>query len=248
MNIERLFDYQGKIGDPQMLYTDIAWPEAPHHRPYVYINMASTADGKVVIGEDGGPSKGVGGPTDQILFRRLQQRCEAALTGSSTLRAGNVIYPPDVPRFTLTTSGDLDLQNRFFRDAPELAYVFTSLSLPADRVVAISDCATVVPMGQDRVDLNAALSFMRRELGIRVLLCEGGPTLNSQLFELGLVDELFLSVAPKIKGGVHASIVAGAGFPPYITAPLELLSVYRDADELYLRYRVTKMSDYSVKA
>lgn len=238
MNIERLFDNQSESGDPQTLYTDIAWPEPPENRPYVYVNMASTADGKVVIGEDGGPSKGVGGPTDQILFRRLQQRCDAALTGSSTLRAGNVIYPPDIPRFTLTTSGDLDLHNRFFRDAPELAYVFTPISLPADRIAAISGYATVVPMGQDRVDVAAALSFMRRELGIRALLCEGGPTLNSQLFELSAVDELFLTIAPKIKGGTHASIVTGGGFPAYVTAPLELLSVYRDTDELYLRYRV----------
>ncbi len=238
MNIERLFDSKSECGDPQALYTDIGWPEPPEHRPYVYINMASTADGKIVIGEDGGPSKGVGGPTDQILFRRLQQRCDAALTGSSTLRAGNVIYPPDIPRFTLTTSCDLDLHNRFFRDAPELAYVFTPLSLPADRIAAISGGATLVPMGQDRVDVAAALSFMRCELGIRTLLCEGGPTLNSQLFQLGVVDELFLTMAPKIKGGAHASIVTGAGFPPYVTAPLELLSVYRDTDELYLRYQV----------
>src|SRR5579871_1106060 len=100
--------------DPESLYTRLAFPPAPDDRPYLYINMVATADGKIVIGQIGGTAKGVGGPTDQKLFRRLQRACDAALLGASTLRAGNVIYPPELPRFVVTASGNVPLSNRFF--------------------------------------------------------------------------------------------------------------------------------------
>ena len=58
------------------------------------INMAATADGKIVIGEPGGAAKGVGGPTDQkFVSTQLQKAVDAALIGSGTLRASQVIYP-----------------------------------------------------------------------------------------------------------------------------------------------------------
>src|SRR5579859_5166113 len=130
MSISRLFDKSGsQPDDPNDLYRSIEWPPPPQDRPYVYINMASTADGKVVLGAPDGPSTGVGGPTDQLLFRRLQQVCDAALVGGTTLRASQVIYPPELPRFTITRGGKLPLSNRFFTDAPSLAFVFAPSSL-----------------------------------------------------------------------------------------------------------------------
>ena len=91
MKLECLLDTGPTPSRPEDLYQGVAWPNTPVDRPYVYINMAATVDGKVVIGEKDGSSKGVGGPTDQILFRRLQHQCDCALTGSTTIRAGNEI-------------------------------------------------------------------------------------------------------------------------------------------------------------
>ena len=225
--------------EPGALYLDMEWPEPPEDRPYLYINMASTVDGKIVIGEPGGTAKGVGGPTDQVLFRRLQHVCDAALLGSTTLRASQVIYPPEIARFVVTRRGDVPLTNRFFTDAPQKAYVLAPVQLPDAAAAKLKAATNVVQIGQDEVDLAAALKHLRQNLGVRTLLCEGGAALNDQLIRAGLADELFLTLAPKVKGGSHLPTpVDGEGFPPNVALPTTLLSLYRDGSELYLRYRL----------
>ena len=95
----------------------------------------------------------------------------------------------------------------------------------------------VVESGPDgRVDLVALLRTLRQE-GVRALLCEGGPTLHGSLQAAGLVDELFLTVAPKLAGG---------GVPPRIlegelddVVPLELAWLLEEDGELFARYRRT---------
>ncbi len=227
--------------DTDSVYADISWPDAPTGRPYVYVNMASTADGKIVIGTAHGSAKGVGGATDQLLFRRLQLQADAVIVGAVTLRASQVIYPSQKPRFTVTRSGDIPTSNRFFTDAPDKAHIFVPGSLDehvCSRLAAETGAA-VLPCGTTDVDIPRALGIIRNQFGAKSLLCEGGSVLNEQLFRLGLVDELFLTLAPRIKGGAHLPTpVGGAGFEPGKYASLQLLSVYRDEDELYLRYRV----------
>jgi len=93
----------------------------------------------------------------------------------------------------------------------------------------------VVESGPDgRVDLTVLLRSLREE-GIRALLCEGGPTLHGALQALGLVDELFLTIAPKLAGGVAPRIVEGD--LPSI-AELELAWLLEEEGELFARYRL----------
>lgn len=93
----------------------------------------------------------------------------------------------------------------------------------------------VVESGPEgRVDLPSLLGSLREE-GVEALLCEGGPTLHGALQAAGLVDELFLTIAPKLSGG---------GVPPRIlegelddVVPLELAWLLEDDGELFARYR-----------
>jgi riboflavin biosynthesis pyrimidine reductase len=86
-------------------------------------------------------------------------------------------------------------------------------------------------------DLRPLLERLRTEHEVRSILCEGGPTLNESLLLYGLVDELFLTVAPVITGGADAlTIVAGQPLPDLV--PTELIWVLEDGGELYLRYRI----------
>src|SRR5438128_90918 len=110
--------------------------------------MVSTADGKILIGPRGSTAKGVGGPTDQLLMRRLQAGADGAMIGAGTLRPGNVIYRPELWRAVVTRSGDLPLENRFFTDAPDRAIVFAPRSLPADRREALGTHAHVRIVGE----------------------------------------------------------------------------------------------------
>jgi riboflavin biosynthesis pyrimidine reductase len=99
----------------------------------------------------------------------------------------------------------------------------------------ISRRLIVVESGPDgRADLPELLRKLREE-GVSALLCEGGPTLHGSLQAAGLVDELFLTVAPKLSGG---------GVPPRIlegelddVVPLELSWLLEQDGELFARYR-----------
>lgn len=75
--------------------------------------------------------------------------------------------------------------------------------------------------------------------GYRNILIEGGPTLLGSFFNEGLIDEVFLTIAPKIYGSKPFStktLIEGILLPPN-KFKLKLISVKKIADELFLRYR-----------
>ena len=90
---------------------------------------------------------------------------------------------------------------------------------------------------EGRVDLAAALRHLRAERGVRALLCEGGPRLHAQLIDAGLVDELFVTHAPKLAGGDGPGLAVGL---PELERPLELAWLLEEDGELFARYRVIR--------
>ena len=93
----------------------------------------------------------------------------------------------------------------------------------------------------DKVDLAAALAYLRHERGVRSLLCEGGARLHAQLIDAGLVDELFVTHAPKLGGGVGPGLVSGL---EELERPVKLEWLLADdaTGELFARYRVAAAS------
>jgi riboflavin biosynthesis pyrimidine reductase len=87
------------------------------------------------------------------------------------------------------------------------------------------------------VDLGEGLGYLREKHDVRSVLCEGGPHLHAQLIQGGLVDELFVTHAPKLAGGEGPGLVAGL---PEVERGLELawLVVEPETGELFARYRV----------
>ncbi len=107
-------------------------------------------------------------------------------------------------------------------------------TMRAERYSGLDKRLIVVESGPEgRVDLVALLRSLREE-GVRALLCEGGPTLHGALQAAGLVDELFLTIAPKLTGGEAPRIVEGV-LPE--TAELELAWLLEQDGELFARYR-----------
>jgi 5-amino-6-(5-phosphoribosylamino)uracil reductase len=86
------------------------------------------------------------------------------------------------------------------------------------------------------MSLHEQLGLLRTEHGIETVLCEGGPTLNGGLLRDGLVDELFVTMAPLLAAGDEIRMVEGDALSA--PAELELRSVLQHESELLLRYRV----------
>jgi riboflavin biosynthesis pyrimidine reductase len=85
------------------------------------------------------------------------------------------------------------------------------------------------------LELAPLMRTLRKEHGIRSIVCEGGPALNEGLFREGLVDELWLALAPKLAAGEALTAVTG---PPLRPPPeLELVSVLESEGHLFMRYR-----------
>lgn len=238
MSLERLLDRTGAGGDPAGLYVDPAFPPSPKGRPHIYFNMVATVDGKTLLGPRGTTAKGLGGPTDHLLMRRLQQCADAVLVGAQTVRVSNLVYPAELRRAVLTRGGDLPLDNRLFTDAPGRAIVFAPEGIAPARRAAIEAAALLRTVPGGEVDVRQVARVLADEFGVQHLLVEGGPSVNAAFLAAGLVDEFFITVAPRLKGGAtRPTVVDGEGLPGTEFASLTLVSAYADGDELYLRYR-----------
>ncbi len=234
----RLTDRTGWAGDPDQLYEEVQFPAPPPDRPYIFTNTVTTLDGKLILGEPGSSAKGLGSSVDQRLMRRLEARADAVMIGGGTLRADPHLHYSSHPyRAVVTISGDLPLEHPFFADSHR-ALVFAPTHLPPDKRLAIERVATLHLMGETQVDIPQVVRLLHTAYEVRYLLVEGGGNLNFYFFDAGLVDEVFLTLAPKIKGGAHLpTMVDGAGLPRERVAEFELLSAYLEGSELFLRYR-----------
>jgi 2,5-diamino-6-(ribosylamino)-4(3H)-pyrimidinone 5'-phosphate reductase len=246
----RLFPLPGAERPADAVYADLAWPAAPAGRPYVALNMVSTLDGRAAVA---GRAAGIGTPTDRLLMRQLRAQADAVMVGAGTLRAEALT--PTVPEsytaarrargqtsqplgVLVSNSGRLPLARRYFERIDFGRVLITSAAGAAAVEPAIAANLRLIVAGETAVDLPTALATLRAELGVRWLLCEGGPTLNHGLLSAGLVDELFVTLAPKLVGGGGPTIVEGEAFSPDTPGGLRLLALHADGDELYLRYRI----------
>ncbi|MGQ9657036.1 MAG: RibD family protein [Fimbriimonadales bacterium] len=236
----RLLDHSGWAGAPEQLYEAVEFPPPPPDRPYIFTNTVATLDGKLILGDVGSSAAGLGSEMDRLLMHRLEARADAVVIGSSTLRADqHMNYPPHLYRAVLTTSGELPLDHDFFhRSAAGRALVFAPTHLPPDKKLALERVATVHLVGDTRVEIPEVVRILHTHYETRYLLVEGGGNLNYYFFEAGLVDEIFLTLAPRVKGGAHLpTMVDGAGLPRERVPRYRLLSAYLHESELFLRYR-----------
>ena len=238
--------------DPVSAYLDDERP-APPGRPWVVVSMVASVDGATAID---GRSAGLGGPGDQRVFRALRGSADMILVGAGTVRAEGYRSPrtPDdkvvarrlaegrAPRPRLVVvSGSLDLDPRapLFTDRSEedlSPIVATVASAPQERRDALVRVAELVACGPSRVDLTGLLAVLD-DIGAGIVLCEGGPDLNHQLLAAGLVDEVCLTISPRLVGGTGYSLLSGGPLP--IPTRLRLDRVLAEEGFLFCRYLVS---------
>jgi riboflavin-specific deaminase-like protein len=216
---------------------------APPDRPYLGLNMVSSLDGKATLDWR---TKGLSSAVDRRLFHHLRTQADAVMVGAGTVRE---------ERYGRMTKNE-ELRDKRVAEgrAPEALAVVVSgrLDLPADLpLLNEPEHEVLIATGAEHEleGTTGRLSYARvgddlprlmadlHERGVRSVLCEGGPTLNSFLFAAGLVDELFLTLNPKVIGG-EAALTIVAGRELVEPVELDLVSVAEAEGELFTRWRV----------
>jgi len=225
--------------------------------PFVFLNVATTADGKLA------PASRhfipFGSKRDQEHLLELRATADAVMSGARTvdlsavkmgsggakykklrLRRGLTEQPL---RIVVTGSGTLDPDAEIFKHRFSPILLLTTGRASAAKLRRLRSLADEVKIcGERELDFRLALRWLHEKWKVKRLLCEGGGEINGALFEAGLVDEVHLTLCPVIFGGRTAPTMSdGRGFESLADATqLKLTSRKRIGDELFLVYRVRK--------
>ncbi len=239
--MRRLFPQPSPQVDPRSCYP------APPDQARVRANMVTSLDGAAAVGGQVGP---LSNQVDQGVLHLLRSLADVVLVGAGTVRAeryGPVrLSEPErrerqgarrsavPPIAVVTRTGQMDLRSPFFSRAQARPIVLTTEAASPEDRTALSEVAEVVVVGTDWVDMAAGLDALRAR-GLRHVLCEGGPHVLAQLVQADLLDELCLTVSPRMAGWQPVHPAAGAA--PEVARQLELVHVLEDQSFLYLRYQ-----------
>jgi riboflavin biosynthesis pyrimidine reductase len=220
---------------------------APDGRPFVCLNMISTADGRATIK---GRAGHIANKADYELFHSTRARMDGIMVGAETIRVesyGRAInseearqrrvregLPADAVSVLLTRSANLPADVGLLRAAENTVIVLTpseDAELPAEANATVKYVRTP--------DMEEGLRRIREDFGVRSLVCEGGPNVNATFLPAGLIDELHLVYAPKLAGGEDPlTILSGSELDPPID--LELITLHESGGYLFSRYAVRR--------
>jgi riboflavin-specific deaminase-like protein len=215
--------------------------------------MAITADGKIATANRVVSSFGSRRDRDHLL--ELRATADAVMNAAGTVNANPINMGPGPRKYRLmrtrrglaeynlriivTGSGGINPKAAVFKHRFSPIVILTTARADARKLNAFRPLATEIKVcGQREIDFPAALAWLRKKWKIKRLLCEGGGQLNDALFRAGLVNELHLTVCPKIFGGRLAPTIAeGPGVLKLSDAALlKLKSMKRVGDELFVVY------------
>jgi riboflavin-specific deaminase-like protein len=239
--------------------------------PYTVVNMVASVDGKAATN---GKASNLGSAADRVVMDGLRAEVDAVLVGAGTLRAEKMTLGVSSYAQQRRVANGLPPQPLavVVAGAPEsvpalmqnlvntgthntLVLVPKGHGYPGSLTQWTDAGATVVCVPGERgggVDLGEALRMLREEHGVSRLLVEGGPSINGALISAGFVNELFVTLSPKMVGDASdpadappPSIVTGLVFPPDRPGPLDLRlrSVHAYEGELFLRYATSEATE-----
>jgi 5-amino-6-(5-phosphoribosylamino)uracil reductase len=219
--------------------------DAHPDRPYTIANFVESVDGRATVDGRSAPLSDAG---DRAMFHTLREKVDAVIAGTGTLRVeryGPLIRDPEARQrrvengldpaplaCVVTRSGDVPTDIPLFADEQSRIAVFTAAPAPA-----LPEHVEVVELDPAEPTLTTALRRLRTQHGVRRLLCEGGPTLFAALLQEGLIDELFVTIAPKLAGGGRGpTITSGAALAE--PAELRIHWLLEREESLFARYEV----------
>lgn len=224
-------------------------------RPRLIANFAITADGKVST-RNFTPT-GFTSPADKRRLLEIRALGDAVLVGARTLNVDRMAMrlpdlklqrqriargqAPEPLRVIASKAGRaLDPKLKVFRKGGAPVVVFAGSTLPAAKRAAFARRCDLWVFAAEEVPLEAMLQTLRRDYGVRTVVCEGGPALFRSLLEIGAVDELHLTWAPVVFGGAKAPTITGLPgdfLPQIMRGKLKAMQVV--GEECFLTYRFT---------
>lgn len=244
-------------GHSRARLTLAARPGSRAPRPFVLVNMAMTADGKIATANRAVSS--FGSRRDHGNLLNLRATADAVMAGARTVDSAKVTLGPGPARYRrlrlrrnlaeynlrviVSRSGSVDPEAEVFRHRFSPILVLATRragELNLKKLRAVADAVKIC--GTQEIDFRRALRWLGGRWGVRRLLCEGGGELNDALFRAGLVDELHLTLCPKIFGGHAAPTIAdGRGVLKLADAAgFTLKSMKRVGNELFLVFDARK--------
>ena len=234
-------------------------------RPFVLVNMAITADGKIATANHALTS--FGSKRDLVHLYALRATADAVMSGARTIKLSHAKLDPGGERFQrlrlanglaefnlriiVSGSGSIDPQAEIFRHHFSPIILLTTERAGAGRIAALRKiCDEVLICGRHDLDLLKTLQHLHSRWKVKRLLCEGGGELNDALFRSGLVDEIHLTVCPKIFGGRNAPTIADGLGAAHLTDAtyFHLTKSQRMGDELFLVFAANRRSNATSKS
>lgn len=224
------------------------------NRPYTFINVAMTADGKIDTFERKGSA--ISSKRDKQRVDELRAAVDGILVGGKTLldeqpkltvksealreeRIQRGLSPNPI-KVGVATVADIPLESDFIQMGDARVVIFTTSRTSISQIEILrAHGVEVFTEDAPRVDLNKMMLTLKK-IGVDHLMVEGGGTMNFELLRLGLVDEIMMYVAPIIFGGASAPTLAdGLGFARSDAVGLKLMNVDTDEDGgILLRYKL----------
>ena len=215
----------------------------------VIVNSAMTVDGKIATHQG---DSAISSKDDLIRVHKLRDSVDGIIVGISTVLADNPRLtirlgrnqPKEkhLTRIIIDSMGRIPLDSQILRTASKIKTIVavTKLASMNVRRNIKKTGAIVIVAGTNTVDLKRVLWTIQK-MGIKKILVEGGGEINWSLFSLGIVNELIVTIAPKIVGGRQATtLVEGEGYSRVSQGlKLQLKKVrMQNSGELVLHYKL----------
>lgn len=223
-------------------------------KPFIFINSAMSLDGKLSTIER--KQVKISNKEDFERVDRLRAESDAVMVGSNTAVGDDpkLVVKSEILRKERLAKGlsenpvkimvgsikNLKTESDFLDYGKAEKIIFTTEKDNIEKIAALKKKAKVfvVPKTKDNIYQMAEILY---DLGIKRLMVEGGGTLNYEMLEAGLVDEIYVAVGPKIFGGENAPTLAdGEGLPYEKSLNLQLIDMQKLGDVVVLRYKIKK--------
>jgi len=245
-------------------------PLNSEQRPWIALNMAMTADGKV-----SGPRERIasidaktsmrqmsefGSPRDHDRLLKIRASMDGVICGRHTIESGAIDLGPGPGKYIklrkknglspynrriiVSASGQLDLQCRVFQEdfSPILIATTESGKAACEKPFSTMPWIKIHSFGKSRIDWGILTCWLKKHWNIHRTVLEGGGTLNDAFFRHSLVDEIFLTICPVFFGGKsNATISDGVGIPNLSDASRFRCVEHKCIQgEMFLRYLAVK--------